>query len=92
MCLNGDKFEHLHVGNNLHQVKASYTDPSGNTIEEKQHVKDLGVTVSNDLTWTKQVEEVDAKARVVWMGFKDFFYTRSICYDNHLECKNTTNF
>ena len=60
MCLNGDKFEHLHVGNNLHQVKAS-----GNTIEKKQHVKDLGVTVSNDLTWTKQVEEVDAKARVM---------------------------
>ena len=65
MCLNGDKFEHLHVGNNLHQVKASYKDPSGNTIEEKQHVKDLGVIVSNDLTWTKQIEEVEAKARVM---------------------------
>ena len=49
MCLNGDKFEHLHIGNNLHQAKYSYTDPSGNVIEEKQHVKDLGVMISNDL-------------------------------------------
>ena len=34
MMLNGDKFEHLHVGNNLHQIKSNYTDPSGNIITE----------------------------------------------------------
>ena len=56
MSLNGDKFEHLHVGNNLNQTKSSYKDPSGNIIEEKEHIKDLGVIISNDLTWSKQTE------------------------------------
>ena len=65
MSLNGDKFEHLHVGNNLHQIKASYKDPSGKTIDEKEYIKDLGVIISNDLTWSKQIEEVVAKARVM---------------------------
>ena len=65
MCLNGDKFEHLHVGNNLHHVKSLYTDPSGNTIVEKEHIKDLGVTLSNNLTWAKHIEEVVSKARVM---------------------------
>ena len=52
MSLNGEKFEHLHVGHNLHQLIAKYLDPAGNIIEEKEQVKDLGVTISNDLTWT----------------------------------------
>ena len=65
MALNGEKFEHLHVGSNLHQYKASYTDPSGNIIAEKQHIRDLGVNVSNDLTWTRHIEEIVSKARVM---------------------------
>ena len=63
MSLNGDKFEHLHVGNNLHQIKPEYKDPSGNIICEKEHIKDLGVLISNNLTWTKHIEEVVSKAR-----------------------------
>ena len=54
MSLNGDKFEHLHVGNNLNQTKSSYKDPSGNIIDEKEHIKDLGVIISNDLIWSKR--------------------------------------
>ena len=65
MTLNGDKFEHLHVGNNLQQIKASYTDPSGIVIKEKDHIKDLGVTISNDLSWTKHSNEVVSKARAM---------------------------
>ena len=65
MSLNGDKFEHLHIGNNLHQIRPTYTDPVGNTIEEKEHIKDLGVTVSNDLTWTKHIKETVSKARIM---------------------------
>ena len=65
MSLNGDKFEHLHVGNNLHQMKSSYKDPSGNIIDEKEHIKDLGVIISNNLTWSKQITEIVAKARVM---------------------------
>ena len=65
MALNGDKFEHLQVGKNLNQVKYSYKDPLGNTITEKNCIKDLGVYISNTLSWSKQVEEVVSKARVM---------------------------
>ena len=65
MLLNGDKFEHLHIGNNLHQIKPKYKDPVGNIIEEKEHIKDLGVIVSNDLTWNKHIEETVSKARIM---------------------------
>ena len=65
MALNGDKFEHLHIENNFHQIKPRYTDPSGNIIEEKEHIIYLFVTVSNDLTWTKHIEEVVSKARTM---------------------------
>ena len=68
MSLNGDKFEHLHVGNNLHQIKAEYKDPSGNIICEKEHIKDLGVLISNNLTWTKHIEDVVSKVRTM-MGW-----------------------
>ena len=63
MTLNGDKFEHLHVGHNLHRIKPKFKDTSGNVITEKDHIKDLGVTVSNHLTWEKHTEEVVARAR-----------------------------
>ena len=65
MSLNGDKFEHLNVGKNLQQVKTSYTDPEGNIIKEKEDIKDLGVTISNDLSWTKHITEVVSRARVM---------------------------
>lgn len=65
MLLNGDKFEHLHIGNNLHQIRPKYKDPVGNIIEEKEHIKDLGVIVSNDLTWNKHIEETVSKARIM---------------------------
>ena len=76
MSLNGDKFEHLHVGNNLHQTKAAYTDPSGKTIEEKDHIKDLGVILSNDLTWTKHIEVVVSRARIMSGWAQRTFSTR----------------
>ena len=63
MSLNGDKFEHLHVGKNLNKARTSYKDPVGKTIEEKEHVKDLGVVISNDLSWNTHTKEVVAKAQ-----------------------------
>ena len=76
MKLNGEKFEHLHVGHNLNQVKSSYTDPSGNIIVEKDHIKDLGVTLSNRLTWTRHIEEVISKARIMSSWALRTFTTR----------------
>ena len=65
MSLNGDKFEHLQVGKNLKQANYSYKDPSGKIIAEKNCIKDLGVYLSNNLSWSKQIEEVVSKARVM---------------------------
>ena len=65
MSLNGDKFEHLHIGKNLHQAKNSYKDLLGNIIKEKEHIKDLGVTISDVLTWSKHITEVVSRARVM---------------------------
>ena len=63
MCLNGDKFDHHRIGNNLGLEKHSYKDPTGGIINEKEHIKDLGVYISSDLTWTRQIEEAVSKAR-----------------------------
>ena len=52
MCLNGDKFEHHRIGNNLEIENHSYKDPNGEVINEKECIKDLGVYISNNLTWT----------------------------------------
>ena len=65
MLLNGNKFEHLQVGKNLHQANYSYKDPAGNVIEEKSHIKDLGVVMSNTLTWNVQIDTVVSKARIM---------------------------
>ena len=35
MCLNGEKFEHHRIDNNLGVEKYSYKDPNGNVIMEK---------------------------------------------------------
>ena len=63
MCLNGEKFEHHRIGNNLGVEKYSYKDPNGNVIIEKEYIKDLGVYISSDLTWTRQINEVVSGAR-----------------------------
>ena len=76
MSLNGDKFEHLQIGKNLHKPKTSYRDPSGNIIKEKEHVKDLGVIISNDLTWAKHIREVVSKARAMTGWVLRTFSTR----------------
>ena len=63
MCLNGDKFEHHRIGNNLGIEKHIYKDPTGKNIQEKEHIRDLGIHISNDLTWTKHINEVVSRAR-----------------------------
>ena len=44
MCLNGDKFEHHRIGNNLNIEKHSYVDPNGEVINEKEYIKIWGYT------------------------------------------------
>ena len=59
---NGDKFEHIHFGKNSHDL-AHYLDPNGNPIQIKSQIRDLGIIISDDLTWSHQVDRVIANCR-----------------------------
>ena len=65
MSLNGEKFEHHRIGKNLEVERYSYKNPEGDIIHEKDHIKDLGIYISNDLTWTRHIEEAVSKARIM---------------------------
>ena len=53
MRLNGGKFEHHRIDNNLEIKKQTWKNPTGKNIKEKEHIKDLVVHIPNDLIWTK---------------------------------------
>jgi len=65
MTLNGDKFEHHRIGKKLNIERYSYKDPTEENIIEKECIKDLGVYISSDLTWNRQIEETVSKARLM---------------------------
>ena len=48
MCLHGNNFDHYKIGNNLGIEKFSYKDPTGETINEKEYIKDHGVYTVKD--------------------------------------------
>ena len=76
LCLNGDKFEHHRICIKFGIEKHIYKKPTGKNIKEKEHIKDLGVHISNDLTWTKQINEVVSKARSMLGWTMKTFQTR----------------
>ena len=60
MMFNSDKFELIRYTNSSSKViqsESSYMSNDGSIIEEKQHVRDLGVTLSNDATFTQHIME-----------------------------------
>ena len=64
MQFNSLKFELLRYGKdtNLKQ-ETSYVSPEWNTIEEKEHVKDLGVTLSPDATFKQHITNIIESAK-----------------------------
>ena len=62
MEFNGDKFECIRVwpdeelGMVFEELK--YVNEVGETIEEKENLKDLGIQLSNDLTFSKHIAKV----------------------------------
>ena len=63
MVFNADKFELIRYWPKQDtRPTSSYSDPAGNNIEEKSHLRDLGVEISNDLTFTLHIENVIAAA------------------------------
>jgi hypothetical protein len=63
MIFNGDKFEALRFWPGpVLKPSNSYLDPDGNPIEEKKSLRDLGVKISSDLSFSVHIEEVVAGA------------------------------
>ena len=63
MIFNGDKFEVLRFWPGSEPKPAhTYVDPDGNSIEEKSSLRDLGVQISSDLTFSIHIENVVAAA------------------------------
>ena len=76
MTLNRDKFEHHRIGNNLGLDNYTYKDPTEENIIEKEYIKDLGVYISSNLFWSKQVEEMVSKTRLMLSWALRNFQTR----------------
>ena len=82
MQFNCDKFELVRYRSNISkavQAETSYTSYDGSPIEEKDHVRDLGVTLSNDATFKKHIQERCelAKSKISW--FLRTFSSRQRC-------------
>ena len=62
---NSEKFECLRYGRN-ESIKedTNYLSNTGTTIQHKDCVKDLGVTVSHDATFTKHIREITSSANL----------------------------
>ena len=72
MNFNSDKFELLRykVKHSMDiQTSTSYLSNDGSIIQEKTHVRDLGVTLSNDATFTKHIQEkcISIKSKIAWV-------------------------
>ena len=79
MVLNDIKFELLRYGINIElKETTSYKTPSGDTIEEKNVVKDLGVQMTNDCLFEKQISSVIEKAKNTMSWILRTFKTRSL--------------
>ncbi|MEL7079382.1 MAG: reverse transcriptase family protein [Cyanobacteria bacterium J06582_2] len=65
---NGDKFEHIHFGKKI-DIVHSYQDPQGHPILTKNHIKDLGILISNDLNWSPHINKIisDCRKQVAWI-------------------------
>ena len=62
MVFNSDKFECLRFWPRANKPDYVYTSPGGSIIEEKTHLRDLGVEMSSDLTFNLHIENTVAAA------------------------------
>ena len=74
MIFNSKKFEWIRYSpSNVDPPEAQYTAPDSSVIELKTAVRDLGVQMSSDLTFTLQVDKAVATAsQVVGWGLRTF--------------------
>ena len=74
MVFNADKFEVIRYWPRPDTKPANdYKDPEGNIIEEKDHLRDLGVEMGNDLTFDLHIGKVVSGAsRLVGWTLRTF--------------------
>ena len=62
MTFNSDKFECLRYWPKQNKADFCYKSPDGTIIEEKQHLRDLGVEMDSDLTFSVHIANTLAGA------------------------------
>ena len=62
MTFNSDKFECLRYWPRNLKPDFSYKSPDGTIIEEKEHLRDLGVEMASDLTFSVHISNTIAAA------------------------------
>ena len=72
MSFNSEKFELLRYKSKkskLIQSTTSYISDNGSVIQEKSHVRDLGVTLSNDATFSQHIFEkcASVRSKIAWV-------------------------
>ena len=78
MDFNNNKFELIRYGlNQMIKEATSYSAPDGSLIPEKAHVKDLGVTMSNNATFSEHINKICQKARDMCSWILRTFKSRS---------------
>ena len=74
MIFNSDKFESLRFWpGKTPKPDLVYTAPDGTAIEDKSHLRDLGVEISNDLTFSIHIENtIAASNKLVGWALRSF--------------------
>ena len=73
MEFNSEKFECLRYWPGGQKPDLTYTSPDGKIIEERPHLRDLGVEMSSDLTFRVHIEKtVTAANRLVGWALRSF--------------------
>ena len=60
---NVEKFESITYSS--YGISHQYLDPEGNVIESKTHLRDLGVIMSNDATFTRHINVIVSKGQKI---------------------------
>ena len=76
MKFNNTKFQCIRYGNNDLLTQLLYTAPDGSEIPPEEHVKDLGVIMSRDLTFTEHIQTRVTKCRSLMGWIFRTFITR----------------
>ena len=72
-AFNGDKFEHMGFGD---ESERNYTAPSVLPIKKKEHIKDLGVYISSNLSFNYHIATLAKSAQQVSAWILRTFLTR----------------